>query len=314
MKRVSHLIMISSLLFSMSCSSRYEKSFEQNSGVDNSPALDKPAEQDHSSKNGYVHTIASKMYHDTSKKFIRTADLIFQVENVRNATYAIEDVVSKFHGYVHYTNLKSDVLFTENFQVNQDTILELTHYIIRNNMVIRIPNSSLDTLLKEIAKQVDFLNSRVVEANDISISLLEKRLQEQSSMAYSKRLQKAEEKKASELKDIGKVEERIYNNQQMINRSKVEALKLQDQVTFSTVKLNFSQPKAFKLTYSLEQQFTSYQPSFWMKFKNNFLYGWNILLKIILFLIKCWVVIPVVLSCFAIASLILRIFKRDRTS
>jgi len=46
---------------------------------------------------------------DTTRRFIRTADLKFKVKSVIKSTYNIEELTSRQDGFVTYTNLTSNI-------------------------------------------------------------------------------------------------------------------------------------------------------------------------------------------------------------
>jgi len=94
----------------------------------------------------------------SERKFVRTADAKFKVKNVTQSTYAIENATTKFGGFVTYTNLQSNVSEKFDTKISQDSTLETTKYHVENNITIRVPNTQLDTVIKTIAHQIDFLD------------------------------------------------------------------------------------------------------------------------------------------------------------
>ena len=109
---------------------------------------------------------------NNNRKFVRTADIKFKVKNVAKSTYAIENVTNKFGGFVTYTNLESHINHKEETRVSQDSILETTKFTVDNNITIRVPNTKLDTVIKSIAKEIDFLDSRLIKADDVTLQML----------------------------------------------------------------------------------------------------------------------------------------------
>src|SRR5665213_1920869 len=69
---------------------------------------------------------------DSSRRFIRTADLKFRVKNAVRASYSIEDITRHFGGIVTYTHLYSDVERTTTIPVSEDSSLETTYYTMIN--------------------------------------------------------------------------------------------------------------------------------------------------------------------------------------
>ena len=132
---------------------------------------------------------------DSKQKFIRTADIKFKVKNVIRSTYAIENATQKFGGFVTYTNLQSTIQNQIKTKISQDSTLETTKYTVENNITIRVPNTQLDTVIKSIAKQIDFLDFRVIKADDVSLKLLSNQLSQKRSTHTEKRVEKAIDEK-----------------------------------------------------------------------------------------------------------------------
>lgn len=126
-----------------------------------------------------ISSSAAQTGTDGNKKFIRTADLKFKVNKVSDATYAIESIVSKFSGYVTYTKLESRINRTTNTKIALDTIEEIIHYDMFNDITIRIPNYNLDTTLKALVPYIEFLNHRIIKANNVTLQILASQLEEE---------------------------------------------------------------------------------------------------------------------------------------
>jgi hypothetical protein len=145
----------------------------------------------------------------STRKFLRTADIKFKVKQVAKATYAIENSVSQHGGFVTYTNLQSHIVSKDQTKVSQDSTLETTRYTVDNAMVLRVPNTRLDTVLKALAKEVDFLDSRLIKADDVQLQLLANQWTQKRSDKHEARLGKAIDTKGSKLRDISKAEEQL---------------------------------------------------------------------------------------------------------
>ena len=123
-----------------------------------------------------VPSSASVETKNSNRKFVRTADVKFKVKNVAKSTYAIEDATTKFGGFVTYTNLQSNIHSENRTKVSQDSTLVTTKYKVDNNITIRIPNTKMDTVIKTIAKQIHFLDFRIIKADDVSLQMLSNEL------------------------------------------------------------------------------------------------------------------------------------------
>jgi len=149
----------------------------------------------------------------SDRKFIRTADLRFKVKNVAQSTYSIENTVSKFGGFVTSTELRSNILNTSTTKINNDSLLETTRFYVENTMIVRVPNTMLDTTLKTIARQINYLDFRIIKADDVSLQMLSNQLSQNRNKANQQRVQTAIENRGKKLGETLDAEDRLHNSQ-----------------------------------------------------------------------------------------------------
>jgi hypothetical protein len=226
---------------------------------------------------------------DSKQKFIRTADIKFKVKNVVKSTYAIENAVHKFGGFVTYTNLQSTINDQIKTKISQDSTLETTKYTVENNITIRVPNTQLDTVIKSIAKQIDFLDFRVIKADDVSLKLLANQLSQKRSATNEKRLEKAIDAKGKKINDIMEAESTLASQKEENDTTVINTLSLQDQVNFSTVTLQLYQNETIKqeITAS-EKDSNAYKPNLGLQILDSLKNGWYIIEAIFVFLLNLW--------------------------
>ena len=233
---------------------------------------------------------------DLNRKFIRTADIKFKVKNVHQSTYAIENTTAKFGGFVTYTNLQSDISEKTKTKISQDSTLETTKYNVENNITIRVPNTQLDTILKTISKQIDFLDFRVIKADDVSLQMLANQLAQNRSASQEKRVQKAIDTKGKKLTTIIDAEENLNAKKEANDSKKLENLSLQDQVNFSTVTLQIYQKETIKQEVVANEKM--YRQNIGSKIIDGLRTGWYMLEEIIAFLIQLWSLFLIGIMCF----------------
>jgi len=233
---------------------------------------------------------------DLNRKFIRTADIKFKVKNVHQSTYAIENTTAKFGGFVTYTNLQSDISEKTKTKISQDSTLETTKYNVENNITIRVPNTQLDTILKTISKQIDFLDFRVIKADDVSLQMLANQLAQNRSVSQEKRVQKAIDTKGKKLATIIDAEENLNAKKEANDSKKLENLSLQDQVNFSTVTLQIYQKETIKQEVVANEKM--YRQNIGSKIIDGLRTGWYMLEEIIAFLIQLWSLFLIGIMCF----------------
>ena len=226
---------------------------------------------------------------NSNRKFVRTADVKFKVKNVAKSTYAIEDATTKFGGFVTYTNLQSNIHSENRTKVSQDSTLVTTKYKVDNNITIRIPNTKMDTVIKTIAKQIHFLDFRIIKADDVSLQMLSNELAQKRSNSSEKRLENAIDSKGKKLNQIVKAEETLDAKKEQNDASKLQNLSLQDQVNFSTLTLNIYQDESIKQEMvANEKSINAYRPNIGLQIWDSIKTGWFMLENIISFLVVLW--------------------------
>lgn len=226
---------------------------------------------------------------DSKQKFIRTADIKFKVKNVVKSTYAIENATQKFGGFVTYTNLQSNIHDQIKTKISQDSTLETTKYTVENNITIRVPNTQLDTVIKTIAKQIDFLDFRVIKADDVSLKLLSNQLSQKRSTNTEKRVEKAIDEKGKKINDIMEAENTLANQKEANDNRTIDNLSLQDQINFSTVTLQLYQNETIRQEIMpSEKNSDAYKPNLGIQVLDSLKNGWYILESVFVFIINLW--------------------------
>jgi hypothetical protein len=154
------------LLLSVACSKKVEGEDYSNANEATADTVMAKVSEEPSSKDE-MSSSAAKVDPNSNRKFIRTADAKFKVKNVMESTFKIEYLTQKFGGFVTLSELRSDISDTDETQVSKDSLVKTTRFVVNNTIAVRVPNVRLDTLLKSIAKEVQYLDYRVIKADDV---------------------------------------------------------------------------------------------------------------------------------------------------
>lgn len=226
---------------------------------------------------------------DTIHKFVRTADLKFKVKSVIKSTYDIEDITNRQGGFVTFTNLTSNVNNVSTTAISADSSLETTNYLVTNTITLRVPNTKLDTTLKEISRNIDFLDYRIIKAEDVALSILSNNLAQKRAAKNEERLTNAIDNRGKKLNETAVAEEVLLSKQEQADNAKISNLSLKDQINFSTIQLSIYQRETIKReVISNNKNIAAYEPEFGSKFLESLEYGWEILGNFIIFLTKFW--------------------------
>lgn len=238
---------------------------------------------------------------DSIRKFIRTADLKFKVKSVVNATYAIENITNEQGGFVTYTNLSSTTNNKTTIAVSADSSLETIYYTVVNSMTLRVPNTKLDTTLKSIATLIDYLDFRVIRADDVALQLFSNKLTQERVAKNEERLANAIDNRGKKLKETTAAEELLLNKQEQRDQAKISNFSLYDQISYSTVTLNIYQHEAIhrEMIYN-DKNITAYTPALGSRILEALKAGWEVVESIIVFFAEIWWLLLLVLSVFVL--------------
>jgi Domain of unknown function (DUF4349) len=258
--------------------------------------------QQQKNKNTELDLLAKKMpisssaavekNNDPERKFIRTADVKFKVNNVANTTTNIEDICTAQGGFVIYTNLASNIDEHTETPISKDSLLEKTFYTVTNTMTLRVPNTKLDSTLKDIAKSVDYLDYRIIKADDVSLQILANNFTQTRATNNYSRITNDIEKNRKKLNETTEAEEIVLSKQEQADNAKIANLSLNDQIKFSTVNLSIYQRQGIKRNIIFNENNTDkYEIGFGYKLLEGFTYGWSLLKSFFVVLSKLWSVI-----------------------
>ena len=247
------------------------------------------AEEATTDSTSVISSSAAVVDKNSNRKFVRTADVKFKVKNVAKSTYAIEDATTKFGGFVTYTNLQSNIHSEDRTKVSQDSTLVTTKYKVDNNITIRVPNTKMDTVIKTIAKQIHFLDYRIIKADDVSLQMLSNELAQKRSNSSEKRLANAIDSKGKKLNQVVDAEATLDAKKEQNDASKLQNLSLQDQVNFSTLTLNIYQDESIKQEMvANEKSINAYRPNIGLQIWDSIKTGWFMLENIVSFIVVLW--------------------------
>ncbi len=258
-----------------------------------------PSDKKNDEKMNFVNSSASRIGKiDSIKKFIRTADIKFKVKNVEKSTYKIEDIINHFDGFVINTNLNCRVNYTESFRVKEDSVLERKHFVVENSITFRVPKSLLDTTLKQIVSQIDFLDHRIITAEDVSFAALKNQMHQKRFGRYQKRITQATDK-SNKTNAVVNAENGLYEKEGEADESELNDRILNDKVDYATVTMYIYQDEKVRNDVVFSQpHFDSYQPSFGSEFVSSIKFGWNIIQQLFLLMVKLWPLILIGVGLF----------------
>ncbi|MCJ8154829.1 DUF4349 domain-containing protein [Chryseobacterium sp. SSA4.19] len=236
------------------------------------------------------------------KQFIKTADVNMEVKDIYDATVSIEKSVQELGGFVTHSNLKSNVISEDTYNTSNVEAILVKKYQSENTMQVRIPTARLGELLNLINDKKLFLNSRSIDAEDVTSSIKYAELE-------GKRIKKTGEN-ISQLKTNKDKVKLDDENMSENNQQQLANMDVTDNLKYSTVDIYIKEPKvriaeiAITNTKIIDDK---YKFNVIYSAKSAFVEGYYLTQKIVVGLIVIW---PILL----IGAAVLFFYKKRKSA
>lgn len=266
--------------FFMACSGNYESkslnSTEQYAALDSTMA-EEPTKP------------KKPVIQQPQRKFVRTADLQFKVKDARKSSEQIEDLTTRYGGFVTYSHLQSNVLEKKTVAISQDSLVEVSSVNIENAINIRVPDQHLLSVLKELNAMMLYVDHRTIKADDVSLQMLSNDLANKRQEKFVERSQSVHQNRKGNIGTAVEAEETLLSHQTNADENKVQNLSLQDRVDFSTITINLYQTTFLdKVIVENLQKIENYRTNVFVRIWDSVKIGWLFLEDLIVILLRFW--------------------------
>ncbi|MBS1619357.1 MAG: DUF4349 domain-containing protein [Bacteroidetes bacterium] len=248
------------------------------------------SEQEHSAAPAHdLSSAAAAVTDHDGMRFVRTADIRFEVRDVAEATYAMEDITTHYGGFVTHTDLHSTIQRQETVQVSEDSSLELTWYTVENDITLRIPATRMDSALRAMTPLVGFLDHRTISADEVSGRLLAEAMKQQRNAAHERRMNNAVDNHQVKSDDLTQVAEAALTAREQADDAILAARTMENQIRYSTLHFVVYQHEAVRrLRIASPKAIPHYERPLLMEAWEAAQDGWYILRHVLVFMIRCW--------------------------
>lgn len=216
-------------------------------------------------------------------KIIKTARVSMRVKNIKDSRKAILDIVKKCDAYV-----------SSDDQTNNTSSIE-------DDMVIRIKTDGFDDIIDKLLEQSIYTDYKKVKMEDVTTYYIDNESRLKSKKEVETRYKEILAK-ATTVTDIIGIEEKLGTIREEIEATEGVLKYLNDQVTYSTIKLHFYEKLETKTTAEPES-------GFFYKIGQAFKGGWEGVQLFFIGLINMW---PLWLVIFLFVFFIVRFIRRWR--
>jgi hypothetical protein len=237
-------------LFAMSCAQKTEQSDQSDSTPANVQDLSQLPSND--------------LYSDGSSELIKTAELRFQVSDLKNSREQIDLAIRKYSGFIASSDLKYE------------------NPVLEEHLTIRVLSIAFEPLLREIEHQAAYVNFRKVTSDDVEKEFVDLESRLKSKREMEQRYADIVRSKAKSMEELLKAEREIGKLHEEIEAVVSRINFLRDQVRHSTIKLEIYQ--------IMEQQTLSMVNSKGLgsKFLRAFTTGWQGLTSVFVGIVYVW--------------------------
>jgi hypothetical protein len=245
---------------------------------------------------------------DAQRQFIRTAHAQFRVKDVYTSALAIEDIVAAHGGFVVRNDIGAETLSTQRRARGDGRLVELTEYVTRGSLIVRVPSDKTQAFLLAIVGQIDFLDHRTFEATDAQFDMLRQQLAFERGQEGQRDIGQAEQQG-------GRLDQRTdaiqLRDQARAGRDEalVAQKEFEDRVAFSTIELSMYQPPNIRATEMVDAQaeFERNSPGFPERFGHALGKGWYGLLDAVVGLASVW---PLWVVLFGVLAVVRHVARR----
>jgi hypothetical protein len=228
-------------------------------------------------------------YSDNERRFVRTAQAQFRVKDVYASALAIEDAAAQQGGFVVENRISAQTLGVQRRPAGDGKLIELAEYTVQGTLVVRVPSDNTQAFLRAIASQMEFLDQRNFQANDVQFDLLRRALARQREQQTQEELGEAMrdgdrlDRKAEVIAARG--DARMQRDEALVQQKEYE-----DRIAFSTINLSLYQLAKIRQTELVDSEavFRRHGPGFFPRLFDALRVGWYGVLDLLIALVHVW--------------------------
>jgi hypothetical protein len=228
-------------------------------------------------------------YVDNERKFVRTANAQFRVQDVYQSAMNIENVVASQGGFVVKNDITSQTQRQRRFPKTKTTMVEFTEYVVQGQLTVRVPSEKTQDFLRAIANQMQYLDHRNFAANDVQFELLRQKLEYQRSQDAQKQLGDISQA-PGRVADRAEVVQSQLSTKAERDEAIVQRKEKEDKVSFSTIDLSLYQAAKVQQAEvpNIDAMIEANSPGFFAQLWDAMSDGWKGFLTLIIMLSYAW--------------------------
>ena len=241
------------------------------------------------SENQFESAVGKVQAIDSAKQLIRTATLKFRAKKVLDAALQVERIAQQNGGFVLQNEYRENQVQQYDRRISADSSEQITVVEPVCHVLIRVPFRQLDTTLRSIGRLSLVLDYRNLQAQDVSLDIMEQNLAALRNQAYGDAVSGDIAEKGDRLKDITAAREREFNAKQGEDIAKIERMRIEDQVRYSTVTVDIYENNTRRTEMiAFHRTPRDWKPNLFARIGNGLVMGWHLFSEMIIGLVSIW--------------------------
>ncbi|OYU94494.1 MAG: hypothetical protein CFE21_15930 [Bacteroidetes bacterium B1(2017)] len=226
---------------------------------------------------------------DAPSYLISKHQLKGKTKDLNKAVEFLEMYAKQRKGYVENSTTNREILGQSSLQISADTLAQISNYRMVAELTLRIPYFLLDSALQQTSSLMSYVDERTITNHNAEIEMIDATFQQASHETSIENSQKTMSKSNLKAETVLAQTNRNQNHMEQANQARVQTLKLQDKIMYSTLHISlYEEEKTQVEKHLVLEQLKAYEPNFFLKLWASILEGAKGLEKMILFLVSIW--------------------------
>lgn len=260
------------------------------SGLEESSSIIKDNKNPPNKPNNFIPTLAGTSTNDDdSHKFIRSAQIKFKVKNLPDATSKIEDIVIKNKGFILKSEINNQDSYSTNVNISHDSVLVTHYYRLTGNLQLKVPHTTLDSTLREIAPYAVEIDYRIVDARDVTLDIMSDKLKQARLNKKKNRVTHLIDNSSARLNDKIEAEDVLDRALEAADQTILSTYKLNEQIEYSIITIHLYESQTqYSERILKEETIKEFEPSLLTQTLDALNSGWHALSTVLIIILHIW--------------------------
>ncbi len=236
----------------------------------------------------------------TQDKLVKTASINFKVKNVRRCAEQIGALADHYHAMVMHHDITSTAGVSKDIKLNGDSVMRMSSYQTSGEMTVKVPEEKLDAFTDSVCRLGIYVNRSLLNIEDKSLDYLATR------MKANNRAKLVSQHRAGKV--TIKSPTAVMNLEDDLVDERIENLKTDREVKYSTISLSFYQNNTVLKEILLDDNPSAYDLPFFKRLTLALANGWWLFTELIIAVANIWMLLVVA----AIIVVLVRNYKIKR--